>query len=176
MPREVVSAITPRLYKDNAAAPAITAPNRAINEEDERATAPPVLVVAVFEGEDALFVPVDEALVIVAREPVPDRVDETLTVLVPVPVPVPVVETGAPDAGAPVVEVVPLPGAPCNWPLPLRYAGMALYSDTSLKCPTPQPTLVGSVSGAGTEEPSVPVIVKRVTHWRLVGSAGEENW
>lgn len=100
-------------YNDNAAAPAITAPNRAINEEDESATAPPVLEVAVLEG-DVLPDPVDELLVIVARVPEPVEVPVTLPVLVPVPVPVPagVVETPAPDDVVPPVVVVPFPGAP----------------------------------------------------------------
>jgi hypothetical protein len=86
-----------------------------------------------------------------------------------------VVDDGVPEPGV-VVVVLPFPGPPCNWPLPTRYDGIALYKLGSTKVPRPYLTPLGSVNGAGTDEPSVFLITKRVTQRRFVGSAGEENW
>lgn len=112
-------------YNENAATPAINAPNIVANEDDERADAPPLLaVVDAVLVCDAVFVPVEAPLVTVAIVLEPPDVPDGVTLAVPLVV-VPV--GAAPDEVVPEGDVVvPFPGAPCNWPLPFRYAGIAL--------------------------------------------------
>jgi len=126
-----------------------------------------VLVVEVVDGlEEAVFVLLEVTFVIVP-------VDVPVEATVPVPVLVPVVEAREPEVE---VVVVPLAGPPCSWPFPARYAGAALYSEGSVKWPMPYATPLGSVNGSVVDEPSVPLIVQRPVHMRLVGSMESENW
>jgi len=132
-----------------------------------------------------VLVCVDEAVgdeeageVIFTTEPV-GEVEPVDGVVVPIGVVEPVSIGVLLDVREPEVTEVPgevlLPAEPMICPLPARYAGGALYKEGSTKAPLPYAIPPESVRGAATEDPSVPLIRKRVTQSWSVGALGSEN-